>query len=162
MIVDFPSSTPSSLGKRSKPDKSISFSYKSEGRYIPYPTAQENRAKWYSWQDEKGFKKAVIQDAIVVSLKIMTEAEDLSAQQDIVFQDFVGLDHLISRNVLQRYQVRKVAYRNHVRLVLEEQSLQRRQQRLSEEDLSQVARMSSHWPIQRARKIGALIESVAK
>ena len=160
MIVDFPSSTPSSLGKRSKPDKSISFSYKSEGRYIPYPTAQENRAKWYSCQDEKRFKKAVIQDAIVASLKIMTE--DLSSQEELVLQDFVGLDHLISRNVLQRYQARRTAYRKHVRLVLEEQSLQRRQQRLSEEDLSQVARMSSHWPIQRARKIGALIESVAK
>ena len=146
MIVDFPSSTPSSLGKRSKPDKSISFSYKSEGRYIPYPTAQENRAKWYSWQDEKRFKKAVIQDAIVASLKIMTE--DLSSQEELVHQDFVGLDHLISRNVLQRYQARRTAYRKHVRLVLEEQSLQRRQQRLSEEDLSQVARMSSHWPIQ--------------
>eukprot|EP00956_Cyclotella_meneghiniana_P030167 scaffold75189_cov121-Cyclotella_meneghiniana.AAC.2 len=160
MIVDFPSSTLCSLGKRSKPVKSVSFSRKSEGRYIRYPTASENQAKWYSWQDEQRFKRAVIHDAIVVSLKIMAD-DSISIQGQLVLQDFVGLDHLISRDVLKRYQVRKLANREHVRLVLEEQSFQRHQQRISAEDLSQVASMSSQWQIERACKVGALIESIA-
>ena len=83
------------------------------------------------------------------------------APQELAFQDYVGLDHLISRDVGERYEALKAARRKHARIVLAEQKRQKRENRFSVEDLARVACASSQWSRERARKVGILVSSIA-
>lgn len=83
-----------------------------------------------------------------------------NAPGNLSFQDFVGLDHLISRDVNERYMAMQLARKRHTKIVLAEQRSQRRHRRVSLEDLADASIRSSQLARERARKVGILVASV--
>jgi hypothetical protein len=98
LIVDFPSAT--FCRNAIAEEKSVSFSTHSDGRYIKYPSEHERSLRWYTSEDEQLFRHKMIQDAVYASRKM---ADCLSNAHRDRFQDYVGLEHLISRDVEERY-----------------------------------------------------------
>lgn len=150
LIVDFPKG--SDRVECSSP--SVRFAFESEGRYINYPTRQENLKRWYSREDEKRFRGEVLRDAIACSMKMVEYLNDPS--KTVTYQDCVGLDHLISRDVYKRYEALRAGRKEHARIVLEEQNWQRLHGVNSPEDLARVSRRSSKSDRARSRKIGIM------
>ena len=155
LIVDFP---PGRIHGQTNRERRVTFANKSQGRYIKYPSSQEIRALWYTEDEIKAFRRQMLRDAVKCSIKM---ADCFSnAPQNLASQDYVGLEHLISRDVGERYQSLKVARREHAGIVLAEQKSQRRQRRNSIEDLARVSGMSSYWSRERSRKVGILVAAV--
>ena len=150
LIVDFP---PRRSHGRIDKERRVTFATKSQGLYIRYPSAREIRARWYTEDEQKTFRRKMLRDAVKSSLRM----EDCfsNAPQDLAFQDYVGLDHLISRDVGERYQALKAARKEHAKIVLAEQKAQRLQGKNSVEDLARVSGMSSYWSRERAHKVMA-------
>ena len=126
LIVDFPSAmTDRSTGSTAK---SVRFAAKTQGRYIRYPSQRENHAKWNTSEDYRHFQCRLIRDVIKCSDELAAmknKPQDLASSQRSIIR-CVGLDHLISRDVEQRYRQVKEARRDHVHLVLHAQEWQRR------------------------------------
>lgn len=168
LIVDFPASqrrpsyTNRSIAAAAAvivEERTVTFSPNSQGRYIRYPSQSEISRRWYTESDQRRFRHQMIADAVECSSK-MADCFT-SAPQELAFQDFVGLDHLISRDVEQRYMLLRAARKKHARIVLAEQARQRREHRFSVDDLARVACASSQWARERARKVGILVASIA-
>jgi dihydrofolate reductase len=156
LIVDFPSAT--YCRNAIAEEKSVSFSTHSDGLYIKYPSKHERSLRWYTSEDEQRFRHQMIRDAVVASMKM---ADCLSnTHQDRGFQDFVGLEHLISRDVEERSIAMRIARKRHTKIVLAEQRAQRRHRRVSVEDLAEVSSISSQLERERARKVGILVASM--
>lgn len=143
LIVDFPQ------------PKSVSFSPHSSGVYINYPTQSEILAKWNDVEDEMQFRRQLELDAVTCSRKIV---QYLSGQGEgrLDYQDCVGLDNLISRDVPQKMKAVRAARRRHARIVLQEQVRQRFANVDSTQELARVSRASSRSERLRARKVGIL------
>jgi hypothetical protein len=157
LIVDFPSTSfHDSLPFTQQ--KTVSFSIHSEGRYIKYPSEHERSLRWYTSKNQRRFRHQMIQDAVVASKKM---ADCLNNTGDQAFQDYVGLEHLISRDVEERYIAMRLARKKHAKIVLAEQRAQRRHRRVSVEDLAEVSRRSSQLERERVRKVGILVASIA-
>jgi hypothetical protein len=158
LIVDFPSTT-SCGGNAIAEGKSVSFSAHSEGRYIKYPSEYERSVRWYTSEDQRRFRHQVIPDAVEASRNMANCLSNAPGELD--FQDYVGLDHLISRDVDERYIALQMARKKHAKIVLAEQRAQRRYRRASVEDLAAVSSRSSQLAKERARKVGILVASIA-
>ena len=157
LIVDFPSSSFYDNHSIAE-EKSVSFSTHSDGLYIKYPSKYERSLRWYTTKDEQRFRHQMIQDAVVASRKM---ADCLNNTGDQAFQDYVGLEHLISRDVEERYIAMQLARKKHAKIVLAEQRAQRRHRRVSVEDLAEVSRRSSQLERERVRKVGILVATIA-
>lgn len=70
-----------------------------------------------------------------------------------------GLEHLLSRNMLQRFQAIKDARDEHVRAVLEAQTITRNDEG-GQDDVARVSESSSAASRERAGKIASLAASV--
>lgn len=157
LIVDFPSA----MTDRSTA-KSVRFATKTHGRYIHYPSKCENHAKWNTSEGYKHFQTVMVRDAIRCSAKlaeIRNTPQDLASFQKNIIR-CVGLDHLISRNVEQRYHQVKEARRNHVHLVLQVQEWQRRRGDEDPVNLARVSIESSRLFRERSYKVAVLAASV--
>eukprot|EP00956_Cyclotella_meneghiniana_P034522 scaffold105774_cov62-Cyclotella_meneghiniana.AAC.2 len=141
LIVDFPH------------PYTVTFSAMSTGKYVPYPTAEEKEAGWYSKKDERRFLRDRQRDAEVCSLRLA--GSSVNEPHELEIQDILGLDHLISED---RFHARKSALKKHVQKVLKEQEVQKWLGTESIEDLARVASMSSRRSRGRARKVGILVE----
>lgn len=155
LIVDFPSAT--FCRNAIAEEKSVSFSTHSDGLYIKYPSKHERSLRWYTSEDEQRFRHQMIRDAVDASMKM---ADCLSNAHRDRFQDYVGLEHLISRDVEERYIAMWIARKRHTKIVLAEQRAQRRHRRVSVEDLAEVSSISSQLERERARKVGILVASM--
>jgi dihydrofolate reductase len=155
LIVDFPSA--SYCRNAIAEEKSVSFSTHSDGLFIKYPSKHEQSLRWYTSEDERRFRHQTIQDAIDASRKM---ADGFSNAHRDRFQDFVGLERLISRDVEERYIAMRMARKRHTKIVLAEQRAQRRHRRVSVEDLAEVSSISSQLERERARKVGILVASM--
>lgn len=141
LIVDFPST---SNGRNATvEEKSVSFSTHNDGLYIKYPSECERSLRWYTSEDQRGFRHQMIRDAVVASRKMAVCLNN--APQDLAFQDYVGLDHLISRDVDQRYMEWRLERKKHVVIVLAAQRAQRHHGRVSVDDLAEVSSRSRSW-----------------
>lgn len=167
MIVDFPAS-PRVLSHRPTGaicEKTVRFSSDIEGRYINYPSARENRAKWYGDGDYARFQRVLVNTAVQCSDVL---ASVKNGQQDMTTFDMeafviycVGLDHLISRDVFERHQAIKEARKEHARAVLKEQKWQRDHKVCGPETLAHVARTSSKASRARSYKVAKIAGSIS-
>lgn len=164
LIVEFPASL-SSRTKRSEMSsvrsKSVRFSPHSQGRYIKYPSRKENQAKWNSDEDYAHFQQVMLQDVFKCSdmLAAVKESQDTSRYEEQI-TSCVGLDHLIARDVKERYRAVKKARRAHAQTVLRAQEWQRRHNIQSAADLARVSQASSHPFRERSFKVAVLSASV--
>jgi hypothetical protein len=151
LIVDFPHQprTPSTVN--TLPVKSVHLASQVEGRYIKYPSAIENQAKWYNKQDYVNFKRDMLRDVMKCSAAMATVQDRQVAQEHLV--RCVGIDHLISRDIPQRYQAIKEGRKEHIRLVLQEQDRQRREGVNKPEQLSKVSFRSSIYSRERSHRV---------
>ncbi len=148
LIVDFPGSNHCS-------SKTVSFSPFAEGVYIKYPSARENRERWYSKEDQVGFKHIMVRDAVECSFKLTSrDNSELTANNHTCC---AGLDHLISRDVSQRYQYIKARRKEHACAVLNEQAEQRRRNTKSSDKLALVSSKSSEWSRVRSHKVAQFL-----
>ena len=147
---------PSTRGQRK-----VRFSSRSTLKLIKYPTAEENRAKWYSLEDEKRFKCKRYQDAIKCSLKMMQYLNDPTQNGMISHEDIVGLENHISRDVDRQAKAVKAIRTNHVATVLAEQDSQQLVREDCPEKLALVSAFSSKSEMARVLKVGKLHALVA-
>jgi hypothetical protein len=87
--------------------RSVRFATHTEGRYISYPTEEDNVAKSYCEEDYMHFKNSMIRDSLRYSHKIYgsrdrNEPLDSKSSKQLIIR-CVGIDHLISRDVRERY-----------------------------------------------------------
>jgi hypothetical protein len=144
--------------------KSVTFSKYSEMTHIDYPTARENHARWYSDEQMRTFKKVVLRDATRHSSGYF-EAKEKSPDAILPHGElvqYVGLLHLLSEDVIQRYQDNKLARRLHVYKVLEEQKRQRSYQDGCEVKLARVSASSSLGARESAYTVANLFMRVDK
>lgn len=164
LIVDFPStSNKRDLSEMRSATKTVRFAQKSQGRYINYPTRRENEAKWYSKADYDCFQHVMFRD--VVKSSIMLAAFNTTAPRDEKTSEkhiirCVGLDHLISRDVKERYHAIKEARKKHARVVLREQKWQMRNNIESPMNLARVSSEDSRAARERSYKVAVLSASV--
>lgn len=163
LIVDFPSSSTERTIKRAKMVKSVRFSAQVEGRYIRYPSEEENRAKSYNSEDYARFHQVLARDVVKCSRRLA--AVGTSAPQDRLSSEkniirCVGIDHLVSRDVQQRYADVRNARKQHMRLVLEEQKRQRNAGRVNSADLARVSMANSQEFKLRSYRVAVLSASV--
>lgn len=159
LIVEFPSND----RPNSADSKSVRFSPILSIRYIKYPFMAENEALSYSSDDYERFSRVLIRDAIKCSQRL--ESANISGFQDRKTSErhiirCVGLDHLISRNVSERYNELREARKAHSRLVLEVQKLQLRNDVVVPEDLALVSMENSASFKTRAYKVALLASYV--
>lgn len=63
LLVDFPSFP--------KAKRSVQFSDRVDGRYIEYPSPEENMKRWYTEADQKRFRKQMGRDAAACSFIVL-------------------------------------------------------------------------------------------
>lgn len=154
VIVDFPSSITE--------EQRVCFADHCEGNYINYPSKEENKKKWYSGIDEKRSRVNVSRDAAMCS-KLIEAAFDEPQRHRRMRECLllsVGLENLISRDFMARYQARKDARKNHIVAVLEEQNRQRLDGQMSSSRLAHVSMQSSGWSRQLAHRVAMLNASI--
>jgi hypothetical protein len=127
--------------------RSVRFATHTEGRYISYPTKEDNVAKSYCEEDYMHFKNSVIRDSLRYSHKIYgsrdrNEPLDSKSSKQLIIR-CVGIDHLISRDVQERYHAIRAARKSHARLVLDLQTWQMINNAECPMDLAQVAMSDS-------------------
>ena len=102
--------------------KYVRFALEVDGLCIKYPSNEENQVKWYDNEDKKDFELVMIRDVIKCSAKMASlEKVRTSELFESTSSKCVGLGHLISRDVTQRYRELKAERKEHVRVILEEQ-----------------------------------------
>lgn len=149
LIVGFPRQS-SETNNFEVAEKFVRFSKYSTAKNIAYPTREQISAKWYSKADEDRFKRDIMRDATICSMWWMEGIEGKKITKDLLME-CVGLDHLMSDDVMERYREVQMTRRIHVQTVLNEQKLQRELNALSSSRLAHVAKQSSQWPRERAQ-----------
>jgi hypothetical protein len=158
LLVGFPSS-PRQSGNEQSTSKSVSFATSVHGVYIKYSSSLKH-AKWYSEEEQTGFQRVMLRDVLICSRKLAScERSDLTVEDHI---RCVGLDHLISRDVMQRYADVRDGRRQHVRAVLEAQDRQRRRSVNSPEDLAHISSESSRAARMRSYRIARFVGSITE
>eukprot|EP00804_Cyclotella_cryptica_P000760 CCRYP_001038-RA/>CCRYP_001038-RA protein AED:0.25 eAED:0.25 QI:0/-1/0/1/-1/1/1/0/190 len=152
LIVDFPlqqrlTRTDSNKAQRKK---YVSFSKLSTAIDIDNPTTEENAAKWYSRDEETHFRNQVPRDATVCSMMWMRDVKNEVPYEVLI--RCLGVDHLLSKDVPQRYREFKSARKMHVHTVLNEQDQQRERNECSMDELAYVSEESSKRARARAHK----------
>ena len=131
----------------------VRFASEIQGRYIPYPSSDENKAKWYDEQDYMRFESMVFRDAVTVSTKVLAAASvDQGSAQKLILR-CIGFDHLISRDVPTRIRVVRESRKTHVQAVLMAQKMQRLYGIGGPEDLASISSESSLRSRERAYKV---------
>lgn len=157
LLVDFPSSPSHAMVK------TVRFAPAVDGQYIRYPTQQENRSKWYNRDDKAHFDRAMIRDALKVSRKVQvansTNPRDVAKFEKLAIE-CVGLDRLISHDVYRSYQGLRHVRKEHARIVLEVQEEYGHIGDASAYRIACVAKESSSWSRDRARKVAMLAASI--
>jgi hypothetical protein len=156
LIVDFPLQRRPARTDSSKKNrkKSVSFSKYSTAIEIDYPTIEEIAAKWYAHDEEIYFRSLVPRDATVCSMMWVRNVTDEVPYELLI--RCIGVDHLLSDDVSQRYLKFKSARKTHVDTVLKEQEQQRERYECSTEELAYVSEESSKWARERAHKAAKL------
>jgi hypothetical protein len=164
MIVDFPSCcselepiTEQQAAVVSK-SKSVRFSPNSTMYQFRYPTKEENKSKWYSWQEEATFKRQRWRDVAHYSLS-MTQREAATSPNELLLK-CVGIDHLISRDVIAKAEEIECARKEHVRTVLERQEMLWRHGVEDIDDLAQVSMSSSRFARKKSHSIAVMISGL--
>ena len=140
--------------------KSVHFASEIEGRYMRYPSLKEIESKWYSHEDYANFKQQMTRDIVLFSRAMAADIDnhtDKQVIQERLLIGCVGLDHLISRNVTQRYSELRASRKEHVRIVLDEQKLQRRRGVSCLEDLASVSMGSSLNSRERSHRVAKMV-----
>lgn len=154
MIVDFPSSSLSTLKEQLK---SVRFAPFCDVKLVEYTSSSEMR--WYSEQDFSHFRKIMIRDAIRCSFamqKVFANEHNRRASTRDLFIKCIGLEPLISRDVLARGQAIAVERKRHAECVLREQRRLIRSGSFSVERLASVSQASSKTARKRSRKFAVL------
>ena len=158
LIVDFPSSRHSTATAV----KTVRFSKLSQGKRIPYPSKSDNEKKSYNSEDYAHFQQVMLRVVARCSARLLaakgTPQDRHTSEKHII--RCVGLDHLISRDVRERYQSIKDARKAHVQLVLAEQRWQRRSGVYSVGCIARVSMADSEAARTRAHKVAWLSASV--
>jgi hypothetical protein len=160
LLVDFPSSP--------KVKRSVRFVDQVDGIYIEYPTPDENMKRWYTEEDRKRFRRQMGRDAaacsfIVFGGKLTGECQgkmEMLRSQDII-TCCVGLEHLISKNVVQRSAVIKTLRKDHASRVVKEQARLIRCRNESIQDrLAFISTTSSSKSQKKAYNVAKFIASI--
>jgi hypothetical protein len=105
MIVDFPAS-PRVLSHRPTGaicEKTVRFSSDIEGRYINYPSARDNRAKWYDDGDYARFQRVLVNTAVQCSdvlASVKNGQQDMTKFDMQAFVIYCVSDWIISFHVM--------------------------------------------------------------
>lgn len=110
----------------------------------------EEENKWYDEEDRARFNRSTIGDAIRCSRMISAKAAQNEPLSNDELTMLVGLDSLMTRQLVQHVAQMK---RRHVGLVLREQEHQRFANDYREERLAHLAGMSSQWSRERSHNI---------
>jgi hypothetical protein len=110
----------------------------------------EEENKWYDEEDRARFTRSTIGDAIRCSRMISAKAAQNEPLSNDELTMLVGLDSLMTRQLVQHVAQMK---RRHVGLVLREQEHQRFANDYREERLAHLAGMSSQWSRERSHNI---------
>jgi hypothetical protein len=142
--------------------KSVSFSIYSELRFVPRPSRQEITTRWYSKEDQKGFQDQTIYEAMQFSLMLarnpIRKGQDEKNRR--IARGCIGLEHLISTDVIQHIKSSKKAKKQHALTVLAEQDRQRKCNAGSHVNLARVSHTSSKSARERSRAVAKLVGSV--
>jgi hypothetical protein len=146
LIVDFP------FAKGSSGIKSVRFASHCDGVFIAKTSPQERVQRWYSREQQKMARDAM-RCSYLLGYRVSggSKAEDTLSSKEFALL-CIGLDHLIARDVSQRWESIKRSRKNHARLVLDEQNRQRSLNFNCPENLARVSakdsastRKRSHW-----------------
>ena len=148
-IVDFPTATEIST------HKTVHFSRTSTMKLVPYLTDDEKTDLWYSNQDESAFKRQLWKDVAKYSA-MFVQSRDYEGK--LIY--CVGIDHLLSRDTLQKYRENQKAKLNHKVMVLGVQELQRRHGMNRPVDLAKISARSSCEAKERAQKVARIMGSL--
>ena len=149
LLVDFPTVTEIST------HKTVHFSRTSTMKLVPYLTDDEKTDLWYSNQDESAFKRQLWKDVAKYSA-MFVQSRDYKGK--LIY--CVGIDHLLSRDTLQKYRENQKAKLNHKVMVLGVQELQRRHGMNRPEDLAKISARSSCEAKERAQKVARIMGSL--
>jgi hypothetical protein len=142
--------------------KSVSFSMYSELRFVPYPSRQEIRKRWYNKEDQKGFQDQTIYEAMQFSA--MLSRNPIMKGQDEknrrIARSCIGLEHLIAKDVIQHMKASMTAKKRHIMTVLEEQDRQRKCNARSNVNLARVSHTSSKSARERSHAVAMMVKSV--
>ncbi len=126
---------------------------------IRYPTNEENHAKWYSRDDEASFKRQKWRDVAkyssVLSSNVNVRDDESKTKERLL--KCVGIDHLLSRDVVKKSQEITLARKVHVRAVLRRQEVLLRHGIEDPEDLAQVAMSSSRFARERSHRVAVMM-----
>jgi hypothetical protein len=127
-------------------------------KLMPYPTREENKAKWYSKQDEAKFKRRRWHDVAKYSAMLLQgNIEDELTQKEKLIK-CIGLENLLSYDTAQKAQEVASARESHSNVVLNVQELQRTLDIYCPVDISRMSMASSRSARQRAYKIASIHE----
>jgi hypothetical protein len=157
LLVDFPSFP--------KAKRLVQFSDRVDGRYIEYPSPEENMKRWYTEADQKRFRKQMGRDAaacsfIVLGGKVTGERQGkmkILTSQAIV-TCCVGLEHLISRDVSQRSVAIKTLRKEHASR--EVTRLIRCRNKFIQDRLAFISTASSSKSQKKAHNVAKFIASI--
>jgi hypothetical protein len=106
------------------------------------------------------FQEELARDAVVCSEILYGQAnDDLKNSLQFVIH-CIGVDHLISRDVLGKYKDVKAERRRHVKALIDEQVWQRSCNIDSPKSLARVAKASSHHCRVRAQDMAKIFASI--
>jgi hypothetical protein len=130
-----------------------------EVRIVHYPEDLDNDVMWWSNEDKVHSQQVMMRDVIRCS-SALTEGiiNDGSAVENHIIH-CVGLEQFLSRNAFQRCQAIRNNRAEHVRTVLEAQSIAVNDE-AGQDDVARVARASSKASRERARKIASLTAAI--
>ena len=151
--------------KQEKPARNrVRFSSNAKGRFIRYPTAQENKAKWYNEEDYDRFEQRVARDALVCSNLLARiksgRLNKMEFDSEALALECIGLDHLVSDDVQKSYLALKDRRKRHACIVLEEQEEQINSGSYCWDVVATVAGANSEPSRNRAHWVGKLVESM--
>ena len=115
---------------------------------------------WYSEEEEAEFKRRMMRDVMRCSIKFL---DHTNGQRNLTKKDHirsVGLDHLISRNVRERYEAVLAGRRHHSAFVRNGQRLQRSNGVTSPEFLASLSRANSLRARERAYKVAVFVSNI--
>ena len=150
-------------GQRTR--KRVRFSPCAEGRFIKYPTAEENKAKWYDEDDYARFEQRVVRDAMLCSNLLARIKSGRLNKADLDSEalalECIGLDHLVSDDVQRSYLASREKVKEHASIVIEEQKKQKKSSSYCWDAVATVASANSEAARNRAHWVGKLVESIA-
>lgn len=136
------------------------------GKSLNTPPVSNSEKRWYSEQDFTHFRKVMIRDAIECSFVIQnvlaSEHDKRSVVEDFIINNCIGLEHLISRDVLGRCKDSRDERKRHARVVIKEHTRLLRSGSYSVERLASVSEASSKTARRRSRKFATLAASGMK